>query len=65
MQVTLRSDDNPDVLISANESANLQKLDQHIRTLQTARRWLIRETQIKRSRNAAQAKAQKQQAAES
>jgi hypothetical protein len=59
MQVTLRSDDSPDVIINANECVRLLKLDQHIRTLQTARRWLIRETKLRRMRETAQAKQQK------
>lgn len=61
MRVTLRSDDSPDVLIEANEAVRLQKLEQHIRTLNTARRWLVRENRIRRQREIAQAKVQKQQ----
>lgn len=44
MRVTMRSDDSPDVGIEANEFVRLNRLDQHIRTLQTARRWLKNET---------------------
>lgn len=44
MRVTMRSDDSPDVGIEANEFVCLNRLDQHIRTLQTARRWLKNET---------------------
>jgi hypothetical protein len=58
MQVTLRSDDAPDVVINASETVGLQKLDRHIRTLQAAHRWLLRESRIIKERNAAQAKQQ-------
>lgn len=56
MIVTLRSEDCPDIGIQANEYVRLQKLDQHIRTLQTARRWLAKETRLKREREAKEAK---------
>jgi len=59
MRVTMRSDDAPDVGIEANEYVRLQKLGQHIRTLQAARRWLLREMRIERERAAAAAKATK------
>lgn len=62
MNVTMRSDDGPDVRIEAAECCNLQKLDQHIRTLQAARRWLVREKKIKRQRDAAAAEAAKKAA---
>lgn len=62
MKVTLRSDDAPDVMIEANEAVNLRKLDQHIRTLHTARRWLLHEMKIKREREAANAAAAKKAA---
>lgn len=61
MQVTLRSDDGPDVLIQASEAVRVQKLDQHIRTLQMARRWLVRENRIRRLRDLDAAKTNKQQ----
>lgn len=43
MKVTLRSDENPDVGIEANEFVRLDRLEQHIRTLTVARDWLKRE----------------------
>lgn len=56
MKVTLRSDDTPDVMIEANEWVRLQKLDQHIRTLVTARRWLRKEIMLKNERDRLAAK---------
>lgn len=51
MRVTLRSDDSPDVVLEHGaEVCGIQKLDQHIRTLQTARRWLVRERRLKTER---------------
>lgn len=45
MNVLLRSDNNPDVGVEQTpwEFCTLEKLDQHIRTLQVARAWLIAE----------------------
>lgn len=45
MNVMMRSDNIPDVAVSATtwEYCSLAKLDQHIRTLQAARRWLANE----------------------
>ena len=42
MNVLLRSDNSPDVGVTAvqYEWCNLEKLDQHIRTLLMARRWM-------------------------
>ena len=42
MLVLLRSDNAPDVGIAATqyEYCNIEKLDQHIRTLLAARRWM-------------------------
>jgi hypothetical protein len=57
MHVTLRSDDSPDVCVGT-EACNLAKLDQHIRTLQAARRWLLTE----RKRLAEKRKEQEKQA---
>lgn len=53
MKVTLRSDDQPDVTLEANEACTLSRLDQHIRTLMTARRWLKKERELKRARELA------------
>jgi len=50
MNVTLRSDDSPDIRIESTEFCDLAKLEQHIRTLQIARAWLIREWRIKREK---------------
>lgn len=48
MKVTLRLDDSPDIVLEHGaEVCNIQKIDQHIRTLQAARRWLIRERRLK------------------
>lgn len=58
MKATLRSDSGPDVLIECNECVNvLYMLDQHIRTLQSARRWLAREKAAKRERDRVARKA--------
>jgi hypothetical protein len=46
----LRSDDNPDVQIfigASGEACNIAKLDQHIRTLLTARRWMKKERELR------------------
>jgi len=60
MQVTLRSDDSPDVLIvSGNEVCSVSRLDQHIRTLQIARRWLLKERAVKAQREKQNRQAQK------
>lgn len=50
MNVLLRSDSSPDVGVSAVqwEYMDLEKLDQHIRTLQAARAWLKRQQQEKK-----------------
>lgn len=47
--VLLRSDNAPDVAIAATqwEICDLQKLEQHIRTLQAARKWLIEQQKNK------------------
>ena len=47
MKVIMRSDNQPDVGIEATEYVQLDRLDQHIRTLLVARRWLKRETDIR------------------
>lgn len=61
MQVTLRSDTIPDVKIeTSGEACGLRMLEQHIRALQTAHRWLKKELRLKREREAAAFKAQKQ-----
>lgn len=62
MKITMRSDDNPDVMIEATEACDLRKLDERIRALQAARRWLAREGKIKRARQAAAAEAAKKAA---
>jgi hypothetical protein len=43
VKVTLRSDNQPDVLLEAGEAVNLLRLEQHIRTLIVARNWLKKE----------------------
>lgn len=50
MKVTMRSDDSPDVCIEAAGYVNLERLDQHIRTLQVARKWLVAEMKRKREK---------------
>lgn len=53
MKVIMRSDNAPDVGIEAAEYVNLEKLDQHIRTLHIARKWLFEETKNKQEAEAA------------
>ena len=56
MNVTLRSDNDPDVvLFASNEICRLRALDQHIRTMQAARRWLAAEMRRKKPREEAAA----------
>jgi hypothetical protein len=43
VKVTLRSDNQPDVFIEADEPVSLNRLEQHIRTLVVARNWLKKE----------------------
>ena len=60
MQVTLRSDDNPDVVLqTGQECCGLKRLDQHIRALQTARRWLAAEIKRRNEHQKQQAAAEK------
>lgn len=53
MKVMLRFDSAPDVCVYAGteavrwESCNIDMLDQHIRTLQVARKWLLDEKKRK------------------
>lgn len=52
----LRSDDNPDVCIAVTSSTpweccTIDTLDQHIRTLQVARDWMIKERQSKKDKS--------------
>lgn len=57
MNVMLRSDNQPDVAIQQAtwECCNLALLEQHIRTLQAARKWLLEEAH--RRKEAARPKA--------
>lgn len=49
MNVILRSDQMPDVgVVQVTwEYCNIEQLEQHIRTLQTARKWLVEEKRRK------------------
>lgn len=53
VNIMLRSDDMPDVMIMAEawETCTLERLDQHIRTLQAARKWLVEEQRRKQTEN--------------
>jgi len=59
VNVTLRSGDNPDIRITIDQYCNLTMLDQHLRALQAARRWLVKERALRREvvKQAAKTKA--------
>lgn len=61
MRVTLRSDNSPDVLLeqACDCCSTVAQLDQHIRALQAARRWLGKETTLRAERKVAASKVAK------
>ena len=51
MRVTLCSEDDPRVYLNTDaEFCSLAKIEQHMRTLQAAKTWLIKQRQVKAQR---------------
>ena len=51
MRMTLYSEDEPKIYINLDgEFCNIAKIEQHIRTMQVARAWLLRQRRVKSER---------------